>query len=272
MNLKKITSLTMLLSMIIMTYTGIILFIAPPGRIANWANWELLALTKEQYGQVHSTTMVLFIIATILHLIYNWKPITSYMKNKTKQMVIFTKDMMVAFLFTAIFVMGTLTLSSPFSNFLDFGSDFKESWQNDYGIPPYSHAELSSLENFCKKVGFDIFKCEDILEDNNIEFEASWTLSEIAKRNKVSPQFIFNLLRKNFEKEGKKVLLLSGVGKKKIKEVASVLNLSEEEFILKLKGINIIVKPDDNFKSIAEKYQVSPSEILEELGYKIQNQ
>ena len=151
MNLKKITSLTMLFAMIIMAFTGIILFIAPPGRIANWANWELFVLTKEQYGSLHSTMMVLFIVATILHLFYNWKPITSYMKTKSKQLVIFSKDLMAAFLITAIFVVGTLALKPPFSSFLDFGSDMKESWQKEYGTPPYSHAELSSLENFCKK-------------------------------------------------------------------------------------------------------------------------
>ena len=92
MNLKKITSLTMLLSMIVMTYTGIMLFITPPGRVANWANWELLGLSKTQYADIHSTFMVLFIIATILHIFYNWRPMTSYMKNTAKQMIVFRYD------------------------------------------------------------------------------------------------------------------------------------------------------------------------------------
>ena len=50
MSLKKITSLTMLLTMFTMTFTGIILFITPPGRVANWANWELFGISKELYG------------------------------------------------------------------------------------------------------------------------------------------------------------------------------------------------------------------------------
>lgn len=60
MSLKKITSLTMLFAMLVMTYTGIILFITPPGRIANWSNWEIFGLTKEEYAQIHTTFMVSF--------------------------------------------------------------------------------------------------------------------------------------------------------------------------------------------------------------------
>lgn len=268
MNLKKVTSLTMLLAMVVMTYTGIMLFIAPPGRIANWANWEIVALTKTQYANLHSTMMILFVLASFLHLYYNWKPITSYMKNQAKKMVVLTKDMMVAFLVTAIFVIGTLSLSSPFSNFLDFGSDIKDSWEKTYGSAPYSHAELSSLDNFCKKLGFDIFKSEEILESNNIKFEATQSLSQIGKNNGVSPQFIYDLLRKNFEKSSEKIITLTGLGKKAIKDVAMSLKLSSEEFIEKLKGIGIDATEDEKFKEVVERYNLSPMDVVTKLGYK----
>ena len=66
MKLKKITSLVMLWSMIMMTYTGIILYIAPHGRVANWTNWELFWWDKHQFAQIHTTFMALFIVATLL--------------------------------------------------------------------------------------------------------------------------------------------------------------------------------------------------------------
>lgn len=268
MSLKKITSLTMLLAMFVMTYTGIMLFIAPSGRIANWANWKIFALSKEQYGELHSTMMLLFIFATILHLYYNWKPITNYMKNQAKKMVVFTKDMMIAFLVTAIFVVGTLSNVVPFTSFLDFGSGIKDSWEKTYGSAPYSHAELSSLENFCKKLSFDIFKSEEVLEKNNIKFEATQSLSQIGESNGVSPQFIYNLLRKNFEKSGEKIITLTGLGKKAIKDVAVSLHLGSQEFIEKLKTLGIEAKEDDKFKEVVEKYDMSPMYVLTKLGFK----
>ena len=268
MNLKKITSLTMLLAMAVMTYTGIMLFIAPPGRIANWANWEIAALTKEQYGEIHSTFMVLFIVATLLHIYYNWKPMTSYMKNRAKEMVVFTKDMIAATLITLLFLGGTLFGITPFSSFLDFGTGVKESWEKEYGSAPYSHAELSSLKNFCKKLGFDLVKSEEVLKSNNISYQLTQSLSQIGEQNGVSPQFIYNLLKKNFEKSGQKVLQLTGLGKKKIKDVAATIGMETEEFLKKLKAMGINAKGEDKFKETAEKYDMSPMDIMTKMGFK----
>jgi len=268
MKLKKITSLTMLLSMLAMTYTGIILFITPAGRVANWANWQLLGLSKEQYGQIHSTFMVLFIIATILHVIYNWKPMTSYMKDKAKKMVVFTKDMIVAVSLFLVFLLGTIYEVSPFSNFLDFGEEIKDSWEKDYGTAPYSHAELSSLKSFCKKLDFDLEKSKEILKTNGFVFQEDQSLSQIAKVNKVSPKFIYDLLKMNFEKDGRKIVELTGLGKKKVKDVALTLKISTQEFISQLKDLGIEANENDKFKQVAEKYDLSPMDVMEKLGYK----
>lgn len=268
MNLKKITSLTMMLVMIIMTYSGIMLFLAPPGRIANWANWHLLGLSKEQYAAIHSTFMILFIVMTLLHVFYNWKPITSYLKNKTKQMVFFTKDMIVASILVFVFLLGTLFSFSPFSNFLDFGDEIKNSWEKNYGTAPYSHAELSSFVNFTKKLGFDLQMSEKILKSNNIKYETSQSLAQIGEQNEVSPQFIYLLLKNSFKKAGVETIELTGLGRKSVTEVASTLKLSTNEFIEKLDSLGIKAQADDKFKSVCEQYDLSPMDVMTKLGYK----
>ncbi len=268
MNLKKITSLTMLLVMIIMTFSGIMLFIAPPGRVAHWANWEVFGITKELYGDIHSTFMVLFILATILHIFYNWKPLTSYLKNSAKEMIFFTKDMIVASLITFVFLIGTIYSISPFSNFLDFGSDIKDSWEKEYGTAPYSHAELASLKSFLNKMGYDLEEGKKILASNNISFTEEKSLSQIAKENGVSPQFIYTTLRKNFEKKGVKVLAVSGLGKKTVSEVAQAIGMETNEFISELKKIGIESNENDGFKEVCELNDLSPMSVMEKLGYK----
>ena len=268
MSLKKITSLTMLLTMFTMTFTGIILFITPPGRVANWANWELFGISKELYGQIHSSFMVLFIIATILHIYYNWKPLINYMKNEAREFVLFTKDMIVASILFLVFLFGTIYQISPFSNFLNFGDEIKSSWEKEYGTSPYSHAELSSLKSFTKKLNYDLEVSKTILTSNNITFEEEQSLSQIAKLNGISPKFIYDLLRKNFEKSEEKTVPLSGLGKKSIKEVAQTLGLSTQEFIGKLKTLDIAANEDDKFKEVVESKDLSPSDVLDKLGYK----
>ncbi len=268
MSLKKITSLTMLLAMVIMTYSGIMLFIAPPGRIANWSDWQLFGLSKDQYANLHSSFMLLFVVATILHIYYNWKPITSYMKNQAKQMVVLTRDMMAAILFTVIFLIGSLTFTPPFSTFLNFGQDIKNSWEKSYGSAPYSHAELSSLEDFSKKIGLALEKSAEILSSHNMKYELSQSLSQIADTNGVSPQYLFNLLKKDIEKGGKKLVTLTGMGKKAVKDVAMSLGLSTQEFLEKLKALGIEANENDRFKELAERYDMSPMDIMHKLGYK----
>ena len=70
------------------------------------------------------------------------------------------------------------------------------------------------------------------------------SLSFVAKKHGVSPSFIYNLLRLKLEKEGSKSIPLTGLGKKTIKEVALTLNLSNEEFIGKLKAIGLEAKEE----------------------------
>jgi hypothetical protein len=267
MKLKKITSLVMLWAMIVMTYTGIMLFIAPPGRVAHWANWELLGMNKELYGQLHTTFMVLFIVATILHLYYNWKPLTSYMKNQAKKLIIFTKEMIVATIITLLFTLGTIYQVVPFSSFLNFGEAIQDSWEKDYGTAPYSHAELSSLKSFCQKLNYDLTESQKILKQNNIIFEISQSLSTIAHNNGVSPQFIYELLKNNFEKDGQKSIELSGLGKKRIKDVAQRLGISTQEFLAKLKTQGIEADANDKFKEAVERYNKSPLDVMSRLGY-----
>ena len=148
----------MLWSMLMMTYTGITLYIAPHGRVAYWTNWELFGWSKDQFAQIHTTFMLLFVAATLLHIYYNWKPLISYMKNHLRQFVFFTKEMLVAKLISFLFLFGTLFEIPPFSSFLEFGDTIKESWTEKSEEPPYGHAEESTLKDFSQKTGYDLSK------------------------------------------------------------------------------------------------------------------
>ena len=68
-----------------MVLTSIILYLMPQGRVAYWADWRLLGLSKEQWGALHLNMGVLFILSLLLHLYYNWQPLLNYLKNTRKQ-------------------------------------------------------------------------------------------------------------------------------------------------------------------------------------------
>jgi len=266
MSLKKITSLTMLLAMFAMTFTGILLFITPPGRVANWTNWEILGMSKSLIGDIHSTFMVLFIVATILHIVYNLRPMISYMKNSAREFILFTKEMIVATVLTVVFLIGTIYEVAPFSTFLEFGEGIKNSWEKQTTTAPYSHAELSSLEEFCLKMDYDLETIEEILKSKNIDYKVTQTLSLIAQKNSISPNKLFEMLK---TKNGstKTYIPMSGMGKKTVSQIAETLGISTEEFISKLDSIGLKAKADDKFKEVVEQDDLSPMQVLEQLGF-----
>jgi hypothetical protein len=126
--MRKITSLSLGFSFLIMSFTGIVLYIAPSGRVSRWLDWHLFGLDKIQYQELHTTSMVIFLIFGILHIYYNWKSIVNYMKDSSKKISFTKKEFLIAFILNVLFVIGTLTLIQPFKGFIDLGNNIKNSW------------------------------------------------------------------------------------------------------------------------------------------------
>jgi len=192
---RSFTSLLISFSFLIMTYTGIMLFIVPQGKIAYWTNWELFGLSKTQYGNLHVTFMVLFLVGMFFHIFLNWSLLIKYLKNKEHKISFLTKEFLLAFLLSATFIIGTLYQKAPFSTFLDLQDDIKESWVNENTIPPYGHAELSSLKSLCKKSYINLEKAIRTLEKNGIKgVKANKQIGLIAKENNLAPSDIYNMI------------------------------------------------------------------------------
>lgn len=261
MKLKKITSLVMLWSMILMTYTGIILYIAPHGRVANWTNWELFGWDKDQFAQIHTTFMALFIVATLLHIYYNFKPMVSYMKNRMRQFVFFTKEMIVALGITLLFVTGTLFEVPPFSTFIAFGDSIKDSWAEKSDKPPYGHAEESTLKDFSQKTGYELQRVLKTLHEHNITAKDSQTLEEIASQEQKTAKYLFGLIQNSLgaSTSQKKI---SGLGRKTFAQIAKEIDINLEQFLKELENMGIKADEDDKFKSTVEKQGFNAREVL----------
>lgn len=137
-------------------------------------------------------------MAFILHVYYNFKPIKTYLSNEAKELVIATKEMILATILTIIFIVGTLMTVPPFTTFLSLGESAKEYWVKIYEEPPYNRAELSSLKQFIKKTGLDETKAIQALKDSNIVFSGlEEKLVDIAKNNNKSPNEIYTIMDKN---------------------------------------------------------------------------
>jgi len=192
--MKKITSLSLGFSFLIMSLTGIMLYFVPKGKIAYWADWHMFGLSKSQYGEIHTTSMLTFLFFATFHIYYNWKPIMSYMKDKNKKISFTKKEFLIAFGINALFVVGTLYMVQPFKGFLDIQDGVKKYWAEKYSKPPYGHAEETKLKKFCKNMDLDYNDASAVLKEKGIKFKANETLLSIGKNNNMSPSEIYELI------------------------------------------------------------------------------
>lgn len=267
MKLRKITSLTALLSFVFMLVTSIILYIVPQGRVAYWADWTLLGLDKTQWGDMHINMGLLFLVSIGLHIYYNWKTILAYLKDKTRRLKVWTPEFNVAFGLTAFLLVGTLASVPPFNWPLVFNAHLKDAAAIEYGEPPYGHAELSRLDQFTRKTDLALPEAVAALKAAGIRFDSDQeTLQTIARENGRSPQDIYRIMQGAQASTPTKVMPLEpspGTGKKTLAALCQAYALSVADVVRDLQNNGLKVSPELTLKEIGAKNGVSPTDIYD---------
>ncbi len=265
MKIRKITSLTALVSFLLLILNSVVLYIVPHGRVAYWADWRLGGLTKTEWGNQHIIIGVLFLISIFLHIYYNWKPILAYLKNRAKQFKLFTREFNIALILTIICTVGAYVEVPPFNWVLDFSESIKNSAAKTYGEPPYGRAELSTLKTFTSKMGLDLTGSMQRLQKAGIRLEdEKQTLLEIAKLNKMAPQQVYFAM-KTEEKTGDVKSMpdspQKGIGKRSISDICREYSLDVETVLKAFADGGITATVDTTIKQIAEKQEISSGEV-----------
>lgn len=267
--MKKIISLTLAFSFLVMSITGMMLYIVPKGKVAYWANWEMLGLTKTQYGDIHITSMILFLAVTIWHIYYNWKPLMNYLKNSTKQITLFKKELLIALALNFLFVGGTLMGIQPFQSVLDINEGIKTYWEKQYGSPPYGHAEESSLQSFSQRIGVNAQRALELLKDKGIAVENKrQTLLEIAQENNISPKVIHDIIKpKGGTVAGKAATEagISSLGRKTLQELADMDKVNLEKSLLFLQKKGFDATPQSRMREAANALGLTPYELFDKI-------
>ncbi len=267
--MRKITSLTLLVAGLIEFVTSIVLYIIPSGRVAYWSDYHLLGLSKTQWGDIHITVGTLFILALALHIYYNWRPITAYLKNKAKQMTFFTRSFNIALIISLYVAAGTLYNLPPMNYVLQLGEYFTTAGNKKYGEPPYGHAELSSLKMFCTKMHIDLagavnkLKAAQIKMDNTRE-----SIQEIAEKNNIKPQQLYEIIKVDTAGQtGGKTLFpdspFPGFGNMTIEEICQRYSLSDSKVMERLKEAGLQAEKSETVKEVGKNNNSNPMAVFE---------
>jgi hypothetical protein len=125
---RSLTSVLIATAFIVLVLSGIILFVSPPGRIANWTNWTILGLRKHEWIGLHVCFSALFLLVTVFHLIFNWRPMLNNFRDRLSRRVGFRWEWLVALAICGGVWIGTRAGVPPFSSLLAFSERVKETW------------------------------------------------------------------------------------------------------------------------------------------------
>lgn len=266
LNLRKTTSLTALLAFAALAVTGIALFFTPQGRIAYWAEWRLWGLSKEAWGAFHILMGLLFLVAGVLHIVLNWGPILSYLKDRSQRMKVVTPDFVVAFTLTVLFGAGALLGWPPFRWVMDLNTQVKDSASRRLGEPPYGHAEQSTLKALAQRTNLDLPRALSLLRAEGLQVTGSEErLQDVAQRNGRTPQQVWEAMKPAMKTQSATGRfpeeVAPGLGRKTLPELCRDYGLDPAQVRSLLEARNLKVDDTLTMRALAEQNGMGPHDL-----------
>jgi len=269
-NWRAFTSLYVSFSFIIMVISGVVLFLAPAGRIAKWTHIFIFGMEKESWQAIHTIFTFLFIIAGIIHIYFNWKPLINYFKSRAKNKITIRKELILSFLVTlAIFVL-TLFNIPPFSTVMEAGESLTDSWATEENEPPVPHAETMTFVELANAIEKPVDIMLFNLKEQKITASKDDIIKEVADRNKLTPMDLFEKMKTVKKVDSSSPYAGTGLGIKTLTEVCKTINLDLNTSLTLLAENGLNVSADMTLKDIARKYDKNPIDIIEIIDIKNQ--
>jgi hypothetical protein len=274
-SLRSLTAFVVTWAFVVLTVTGLVLYIVPHGRVAHWVHWSLLGLGKDQWAWVHMMFGGLFILSGALHLYYNWKPFKQYLLDRVPGHFLLKPEAVAATLLTiAVFGLSAANLP-PASWVIDLNDRIKASWVTTPELePPFGHAEQVSLAGITRRMELDLDAGLAALRERGIAFDSpSETLDAVAKRNGMTPMAVYSVLRKHPAAMPTRAAPRTpadiearyagtGLGRKTLAEVCTESNLDLKACLERLADAGIRAESGVRLKALAEAHGRTPIELL----------
>jgi hypothetical protein len=261
---------------LVLTVTGIVLYVVPHGRIAFWTHWSMLGLEKEQWAGVHMMFGGIFIATGVLHLYYNWKPFKKYLAERAKGHIQVKQELVVSVALAGLIIALSLLDLPPASWVFAWNEQIKRTWVSSPELePPFGHAEESSLAGIARRMDLDLPSAIAALEAEGIRFDSERdSLDKIARANGITPMAIYGVIHR-FEIPAEPAALTgltpedvearyagSGLGRKSLRELWEKIGLDQVTTLSRLEQAGVSAGPEDNLRQLAEEYGDTPIGLL----------
>jgi DNA-binding phage protein len=256
-------SFGLFIAVLMMLVSGVILYISPPGRVANWTDWRMIGLTKRGWQNQHIIFGFAFVILSVFHLFFiNWKAFLSYLKTKATEGLKSPGELIAIILLSFFLGFGTYFDFQPFSAIIRLGNEVSNSWERKEKRAPVPHAELMTLAELSQQPGLGDDPGALITKLKNAGLKVNsreQTIAQIAKENGMTAEKVYAFIAP--AEQGKHKLKAEGFGKKTVQQIADESGVSSASLLLALQQKGIAAKSDTPMKAIAENNRLQMSEL-----------
>jgi hypothetical protein len=254
-----------ILSFVIIAVSGLVLFISPPGRVANWSQWTFGALQKADWQAVHTVFTLLFLGAIALHLYFNWRVILNYLRRKVGEGLHRGKEMGLALAVGAAVLVLTIVGFPPFSTVMTFGEQVKNSWSDPATEPPVPHAELWTVTKFAETNKMTVDQAMDNLRQAGMTAPGTdVTLQSLATVYKVTPRQVYLKALGQTKAATVPVAEGGGFGRKTVGQLCEETNIPVETALERLRRAGFTAATaESNMRQLATQNGRRPIEVAQ---------
>jgi hypothetical protein len=126
---RSFSSFFLTFSSLVILLSGVVLFIAPPGRYANAAEWRILGLGKGEWEALHTLLSYVAVVFSVVHLVLNWKVLVHYLWDRTKHAFQLKREFSLSILLLLVVCFGSVFSWSPFEEIMRWGENLSAAWE-----------------------------------------------------------------------------------------------------------------------------------------------
>ena len=241
--------------------SGIVLYIAPQGRIAHWVEWRFLWLTKEQWEALHTLLGYLFAGAGVYHILLNGRALIHYLRRR--KTLRWRPEALVSLVVALGIGVGAVADVPPFGYVMDLSDWAKDAWARRYEEPPQPHAELLPLRDFAQTLGLRPEEAVAQLTQAGLQVPSdTLTLQALGELNGRSPQEIADLLHPP-RSSPTPPASHRGYGQWTLRELAQTLGLPLDSLLGVFHRAGLQASPDHRVRDLASKLHLTPYDLVE---------
>ena len=261
---KAFTSFAVTLAFAVIATSGLVLYVAPAGRVANWSGWTLGALAREQWQAVHTIFAFLFVFAAVVHLTFNWRVLLAYVRRRAAEHRARWREIGLATAAATAILTFTINGVPPFSAVMTAGESIKATWSEGGNEPPVPHAEILTLARLAETTRLS---AERMLANADVagrSVNGDTTLAEVARQmGGITPAEAFQRLTVDQGKPSVGIAEGGGWGLKTVEQVCAQIEVPVSDGLARLRGKGIEAEPSSNVREVAGRHGRTPIEIVE---------